>query len=75
MCMQTSANKLSCSWLAGHAGRLLGGRGSRGGRQGFQAAVPAPPSPAPGTVAARGGMEWMRKMWYLEGQTFQRPSA
>lgn len=57
---------------AGEAGRLLGGRA---GRQGSQACGAGSPSPAAGTVAACGRMEWMRKVWYLERQPFQRPSA
>lgn len=48
MSMQTSANKLSCSWPAGDAGRLGREEVGRGG-QGFQRAVPAPTPPAPGT--------------------------
>lgn len=35
-----------------------------GGRVSSVQFLPPPPQhPAPGTVAACGGMEWMRKMW------------
>lgn len=57
--MQTSANKLHCSWPAARGG---GGKGVRVSRH----AVLVPG--AAGTVAACGRMEWMRKMWALESQ-------
>lgn len=41
-----------------------GGGGKGGGRVSSVQFLPPPPQhPAPGTVAACGGMEWMRKMW------------
>ena len=53
--------------------------GSSEGREGFgggrlSGRGPSRPQAAD-TVAARGGMGWMRKMGYLERRAFQRPSA
>lgn len=59
MCVQTSANKQGAA-----AGRPPRGEvpGRSGRRPGLCRRVGPSPAPAPGTVAACGGLEWLRKM-------------